>query len=229
VNEFRRQDDRIRSRAGTADAVSTTETDPATSAIPQPRAPEQLAPWAPDVPTQRGARPGIRWIDDPPPTTDTPPAGLTGAPPDGRRRRWVLVVVILAVVLVVAGVIAVVGVVTTTHRTMAVAGSLVVAGRGALVPGASCSVSTVPGHTVTIFDGDGRVLGSTPLPGSGTALDQWQTASPWADACRFSFTVGGVAADEDSYRVGLDGNPADTVSFSHDELTTTGAQLTYGH
>jgi hypothetical protein len=210
--------------------VSTTETGAATPAIPEPRAPE-LAPWSPDIPTQRGTRPGIRWIDDPAadprPAADTPPAGLAG-PPAKRARRG-LVALTVAVVLVLAGAAVVGGLAVTTHRTMAVPGSLVVAGQGALVPGASCSVARMPGRSVTVFDDDGRVVASASLPTTGTAIDQWHTAPPWADACRFSFTIGDVTAGEDSYRVGLDGDPSDTVGFSHDELTTTGAQLTYGH
>ena len=66
------------------------------------------------------------------------------------------------------------------------------------------------------------------LPTNGTAVDQWHTASPSADACRFAFTVPDVPATDDSYRVGLDGDPTDTVAFTRDELSTRGAQLTWG-
>lgn len=212
--------------------MSSTEpevrTDTAAPAIPRPREPEERAPWSPDVPAPRG----IRWLDEPAPasgeaTRDAPPAGLTTSP--GPRPRWGLIAATVGVVLLLVGVLAVVGVVAVTHRTMTVQGSIVVAGRGALAPGAGCSVTSMPGRSVSIFGGDGGVVASAALPTVGTALDQWHTASPGADACRFAFTVPDVPASEDSYRVGLDGNPTDTVPFSHDELTSTGAQLTYGH
>jgi hypothetical protein len=60
-------------------------------------------------------------------------------------------------------------------------------------------------------------------------VDRWHTRSPAADACRVTFTVPDVPSDHGQYRVGLDGNFSDTVIFSHDEFTTTGAQITYGH
>jgi hypothetical protein len=203
-------------------------TDTVTPAIPRPREPEPLSPWSPDIPAPRG----IRWLDEAAPvsadaTRGAPPAGLATSP--GRRPRWGLIALTIGVVLAVVGVLAAVGIVVVTHRTMTVQGSIVVAGRGALAPGSSCWVSAMPGHSVSIFGADGTVVGSATLPTSGTAVDQWHTASPWADACRFSFTVPDVPASDDSYRVGLDGNTADAVSFSHDELTSKGAQLTYGH
>jgi hypothetical protein len=216
--------------------MSSTQSDPVTSAIPLPRAPENgpdLAPWSPGIPTQRGApvQRGIRWLDTPPEDTEStrhaPPAGLDALP--AHRPRWALIALTIGVVLVVVGVVAVVGIVTLAHRTMTVQGSLVVAGRGgALVPGATCSVSRMPGRSVSIFGPDGSVVASAPLSTGGTATDQWHTAFPYADACRFAFTVTDVPASDDSYRVGLDGNPSDTVPFTRDELTK-GAQLTYGH
>lgn len=212
--------------------MSSTEpevrTDTATPAIPRPREPEERAPWSPDVPAPRG----IRWLDEPAPasgaaTRDAPPAGLTTAP--GPRPRWGLIAATVGVVLLIVGVLAVGGVVAVTHRTMTVQGSLVVAGRGPVAPGGSCSVTTMPGRSVSIFGDDGGVVGSAALPSEGTAVDQGHSASPWADACRFAFTVPDVPASEDSYRVGLDGDSGDTVPFSHDELASTGAQLVYGH
>ncbi|NMO90417.1 hypothetical protein [Actinomycetospora sp. TBRC 11914] len=213
--------------------MSSTETDAGSPLVPGPRSPERdaLAPWSPDIPAQRSAPRGIRWLDapeDPRPAAGVPPAGLDGDVPPGRPRR-ARIALLVAVVLVVVGVVAVGGVVALTPRTMTVQGSLVVAGRGALSTGASCSISTMPGHSVTVFGADGRVVGTAALPGEGTAVDQWHTVSPFADACRFAFTVPDVASGDASYRVGLDGDRSDTVSFSHDELTTTGAQLTYGH
>jgi hypothetical protein len=205
--------------------MGSAETDAGTPAVPGPRTPqrEALAPWSPDIPAQRGTPRGIRWLDAP---EDPPPAGPTDLPGHRSRRRPVALAV--GAVLVVATAV-VVGIVATPEPTMTVQGSLVVAGRGTLATGADCSVSTMPGHTVTVFGADGRVVGSAPLPPTGTAVDQWHIVGPVADACRFPFTVPDVAAGDASYRVGLDGNPADAVLFGHDELTTTGAQLTYGH
>jgi hypothetical protein len=136
--------------------------------------------------------------------------------------------VTIATVLVVVGAAAVVGISALAHRTMTVQGSIVVAGRGTLAPGSSCSVTTMPGRTVSVFGPDGGVVGSAALPTDGTAVDQWHTVSPSADGCRFTFTVPDVPAGDDSYRVGLDGNAAGAITFSHDELASSGAQLTYG-
>ncbi len=211
--------------------MSTTESDTAASAIPAPRAPESapgLAPWTPAIPAQRG----IRWLDAPPAAPDTrnaPPAGLADADLSPHRPRRARIALAIGVVLVVVATAAVIGIVAMTHRTMTVQGSLVVAGRGALVPGVPCSVTAMPGRTVTVFGSAGTVLGSAPLSTGGTAVDQWHLAVPDADACRFSFTVPDVPASDDSYRVGLDGNASDTVAFTREELTTSGAQLTYGH
>ncbi|HEY2225176.1 hypothetical protein [Actinomycetospora sp.] len=207
---------------------SEVRTDTATPAIPRPREPERPDPWSPDIPAPRG----IRWLDEPAPVSagavrDAPPAGLDTLP--ATRPRWLLIALTIGMVLAVVGVVAVVGIVAGTHRTMTVQGSLVVAGRGPVAPGGGCSVTTMPGHSVSIFGADGAVVGSATLPTSGTAVDQWHSASPWADACRYAFTVPDVPASDDSYRVGLDGNASDTVPFSRDELTSTGALLTYGH
>ena len=210
--------------------MSTTEPEvgteggvPAVPAVPYPREPEPdaLAPWSPQpaIPAPRG----VRWLDAPTPPRPEPvvePAAPTTRP--SRARALVGLGLALVTGLGVAGVFAV------PPPTMSVPGSISVSGEDLPSPGESC-FAEMSASSVTIFDTDGTVLGSAPLAETGTAVDRWHTRSPGADACRVPFTVPDVPSDHAGYRVGLDGNFADTVGFSHDEFTTTGAQITYGH
>ncbi|MCD2196221.1 hypothetical protein LQ327_22870 [Actinomycetospora endophytica] len=210
--------------------MSTTEPEvgtdggiPAVPSVPYPREPEPdaLAPWSPQlaIPAPRG----VRWLDAPPaPDPVTEPA--TRPAPTARQRRARALVGLGLVLATGAGVA---GVFAVSPPTMSVPGSIAVSGEDLPAPGGSC-FPEMSASSVTIFSTDGTVIGSAPLASTGTAVDRWHTRSPGADACRVTFTVTDVPSDHAHYRVGLDGNFSDTVAFSREEFTTTGAQITYG-
>lgn len=194
--------------------------------VPSPREPEpdRLQPWSPQVAVP-GPR-GVHWLEEPVPLGPDPAAEPTAPADSPARPHRVRALVGLGLALVTG--LGVAGVVTGPPPTMTVPGTLTVAGVSLPFPGESCFPESSAG-AVTIFSTDGTVIGSAPLTAVGVALDRWQTRTPAADACRVPFTVTGVPSDQAHYRVGLDGDFSDTVGFSHDDLATTGAQITVGH
>ncbi|MEJ2866519.1 hypothetical protein WCD74_01995 [Actinomycetospora sp. OC33-EN08] len=184
-------------------------TTPAVTHIPAPRRP--LEPWTPTPPS------GIRWMD----------AGGAPVPPSPRRSRrpwWIAAGVV--VLLAVSGLIA--SSVVAANRTMSVQGSVVVSTAGLGLPGVPCAPRSVTGRSVSVFGSDGRLVATAPMPATGYAVDRWRSSRPYADGCRFDVLFTDVPANDTLYRVGVGGSIADTVGFTREQLTTTGAQVTVG-
>ncbi|MDL5159591.1 hypothetical protein [Actinomycetospora termitidis] len=180
--------------------------------IPVPRSP--LEPWTPTPPS------GIRWMDAAPAPAEPAPA----SPRHSRRAWWIAgaMIVLLAVIALVAALVA------RANRTMTVQGSVVVVSSGAQLPGAPCLSSPVSGRSVSMWDAGGRLVAAAPLGSLGYAVDQWGSSTPFADGCRFDVLFTDVPANDRMYRVGVGSSVANTVPFSRDQLTTTGASITYG-
>ena len=99
---------------------------------------------------------------------------------------------------------------------------------GYVTPGSSCTGTIANGMPVTIYDAAGTLVGATTLTGHGVARNTWNTTSyGYADSCEYSFSVGGIAASADHYRVKAGSAAGDGVGFSREQLESTGAQVTY--
>lgn len=120
--------------------------------------------------------------------------------------------VILAVILIVSG---------ATPSTIDVHGSLLhVDSSTPLRAGTSCHTSLLDtGTSVEITDSSGTVLGSGTFDAGIAMIDSSSVygSEGYATSCAFSFTVDGVPAGQDSYRIEIAGVP-NRLSFSEQEL-----------
>jgi hypothetical protein len=169
------------------------------------------------------------------PSSPVAPAGLPAgfAPrqvrPSGMRWGWIVIGVvgaILAVALLVSF--------AAAQQTMTVQGSATLhVTWSTLSSGSSCTGAGVyswlqPGTSVTISDANGTIVGTTTLS-SGTAYASGSSNyGGYADTCVFPFTLTNVPAGDNFYRVGVGNVAADGVTFTAEQLRTSGAAISYG-
>ena len=159
------------------------------------------------------------------------PAGFGGAPARRAPMRWGWIVIgVVAAVLAVT----LVGSFVAAQRTMTVQGTVTLHVTWSTVTsGMSCDGTGAfswigPGTSVTISDAKGAIVGTTTLS-SGTAYTSGSSSyGAYADTCVLPFRLTDVPAGDDFYRVGVGNVGSDGVTFSADQLRTTGATISYG-
>ncbi len=180
---------------------------------PPPRGPYVPPAWAgpvaPDVPAGLGPVPPGR------PVTGT-----------GPRRGWV----VLGIVGALLGV-AMLGATAAAHRTMDVTGAVTLTSTyTTLTPHSACNGAGLyrwldSGTPVTITDADGEIVGAGVLgngtSGSGTS---W---SGYSSTCTFAFSIDGVAARDDFYRIAVGSGATGGVPFSRAQLEDGPVSITY--
>lgn len=210
-----------RPSSGDVDMTSTVQ--PGTPGHPQRHPAPPAGPWAPP--------PAWAAVRHPYPGPYAGhPAGLPGPMPAAPRPRWGWIALGAVGLLLV---VALLGSLAAAQRTITVPGSVTLSVTwSTLTPGTSCTGAGLnswlaPGAPVTITDADGDLVGTATL-GDGTAASSGGGWSAYADQCVFPFTLTGVPAQDDFYRVSVGSGAAAGVPFTLDELETTGAHLTYG-
>lgn len=190
--------------------------------------PRPTGPWTPPRPTPFAGppvRPALPAWSVPPAGLGPVAAGFAAPPPrSGTRWGWIVIAIVAAIAAV-----ALIGTVAANNRTMTVHGTVTIYGMsGYVTPGSGCTGALASGMPVTLYDASGSVVGTATLTGSGSAANTWSTYTyGYADSCSYSFTMTGVAATDDHYRVKAGSASGDGVGFTREQLETSSAHVTY--
>jgi hypothetical protein len=222
-------------RTGGADGLEpgAAEGTVATSVVPSPRDAKDsaVAPARADpVPLPRAPEPSVG-ADAPPrlktavdlPALNPRQVGVAGM---GWGRIAVGVIAALLAVTLLT--------VFASHRTMTVRGSVTVHNPwGNPTLGGSCTGADAyswlkPGASVTISDVNGKIVGTTTLAGGTPRVSGGSNYGNYADNCVFPFTLTDVPAGGDFYRVSVGNASTNGVTFTADELRTSGATVFVG-